>query len=69
MTLLTMRVYVFTCNAIGCEHDTGELVPPNAADGARSAWRVAKGSGWTRTGSGGHFCPEHRQHNRRAQAR
>jgi len=50
MTLLAMRVYVFMCNAPRCEEDTAKIPPPNVADGARSAWRVAKTLGWTRRG-------------------
>jgi len=59
MTLLAMRVYVFTCDAPRCEEDTGEIPPPNVADGARSAWRVAKTLGWTRRGLDTHLCPGH----------
>jgi hypothetical protein len=59
MTLLSMRVYVFTCNAAGCEDVTGDIVPPNPDDGARSAWRVASAVGWTCAERGRHYCPAH----------
>jgi hypothetical protein len=55
-----MRVYVFTCNAERCHADTGEITPPNADDGARSAWRVAKAEGWIPRGLDRHYCPDHR---------
>jgi hypothetical protein len=55
--MLALRVYVFVCDT--CEKDTGEITPPNSADGARSAWRVAKQSGWIRHGVRRH-CPVHR---------
>lgn len=54
-----MRVYVFACNASGCNEDSGKIDPPNASNPARSAWRVAKAEGWTRDGLGLHYCPEH----------
>jgi hypothetical protein len=63
-----MRVYVFTCNAKRCDADTGEITPPNADDGARSAWRVAKADGWTRCGLDQHYCPEHESHDVHASA-
>ena len=59
MTLLAMRVYVFACNARGCDEDSGKIDPPNMSNPARSAWRVAKAEGWTRSGLGLHYCPEH----------
>jgi hypothetical protein len=61
MTLLAMRVYVFTCNAAPCEQTTGEITPINPADGARSAWRVAMASGWKRTATDKHLCPAHHE--------
>lgn len=68
MTVLAMRVYVFTCNAERCEETTGEITPPNADDGARSAWRVAQAEGWTRRGVDRHYCPRHRGHHVLARA-
>lgn len=59
MTLLTMRVYVFTCDTRGCEEATGDIVPPNLADSARSAWRVARQDGWTVADANRHCCPVH----------
>ena len=56
--MLPLRLYLFSCNADACEKDTGEIAPPNSTDGARSAWRVAKASGWTRHGKQ-HFCSDH----------
>ena len=61
MTVLAMRVYVFACNAPGCNEDTGKIDPPNISNPARSAWRVAKAEGWTRVGLGLHYCPRHRR--------
>jgi hypothetical protein len=60
VTVLALRVYVFACNESGCDEDTGEIVPSSEADGARSAWRVAKAEGWTRAAADRHFCPRHR---------
>lgn len=59
MTTLAMRNYVFTCDADRCERTAGEIVPPNADGGARSAWRVAKAEGWTRRSHDQHYCPVH----------
>lgn len=59
MTLLAMRVYVFACNAPRCDVDTGKIDSPNMSNPARSAWRLAKAEGWTRSALGLHYCPEH----------
>lgn len=61
---MSMRVYVFACNAMGCEEVTGDIVPPNPDDGARSAWRVAKQDGWTDAGGNLHYCFGHGRDSR-----
>jgi hypothetical protein len=59
MTVYVTRVYVFECDAHGCETVTGDIIPANPDDGRRSAWRVARRElGWFE-GDGKHFCPDH----------
>jgi hypothetical protein len=62
VTLLAIRVYVFACNAPGCDEDTGKIHPLTMTNPARSAWRVAKAEGWTRAGFAQHYCPGHPDH-------
>lgn len=60
MTVYVTRVYVFECDAKGCEVVTGDIIPANPDDGRRSAWRVARRElGWLEGSGGKHFCPEH----------
>lgn len=59
MTIYTTRVYMFECDAEGCEQVTGDIIPANPADGRRSAWRIARREhGWTARGDK-QFCPRH----------
>jgi hypothetical protein len=61
VTVYWTRIYNFACNAQGCELVTEDILPPNLEEGARSAWRVARDSGWTRRGAAEHYCPSHRR--------
>ena len=37
VTMLALRVYVFACDAEGCDADTGKIDPPTISNPARSA--------------------------------
>lgn len=60
MTVYTNRIYVFACDALGCEQVSEETLSDNPDAGRRSAWRIARRElGWIER-DGRQYCPSHR---------
>lgn len=59
MTVYRTTIYVFECDAPGCEKVTGDIIPATETGGLRAAWRMARRElGWTGR-DGCRYCPDH----------